>query len=72
MTKEQTSPAMAQVNHWTNPPLRNVPISGERYTSTDFMAGEWEHIWTKVWLILGRASEMPQAGDYQMEEIGKE
>ena len=29
-------------------------------------------MWTKVWLLLGRADEIPEPGDYQMEEVGPE
>ena len=29
-------------------------------------------MWTKVWLLLGRASHIPDPGDYQVEEVGPE
>jgi phenylpropionate dioxygenase-like ring-hydroxylating dioxygenase large terminal subunit len=47
-------------------------MQGNRYTSAEFFAAEWEHMWTKVWLLLGRASEIPEPGDYQMEMVGRE
>ncbi|TAL00301.1 MAG: aromatic ring-hydroxylating dioxygenase subunit alpha [Rhodospirillaceae bacterium] len=50
--------------------LRLLP--GRRYTSSEFAAAEWEQMWTKAWLLLGRESEMPEPGDYQVEEIGLE
>lgn len=72
MTIDEVRLTRAELSPWSNPPLRHVPITGDRYTSPEFMAREWEHIWTKVWLLLGRAVEIPEPGDYQMEEIGRE
>ena len=54
------------------PELGQGPIDGFRYNSADFAALEWEQMWTKVWLLLGRISEIPSKGDYQIEEIGVE
>ena len=34
--------------------LRGDPISNDRYFCKDFMDKEWNHMWTKVWLIAGR------------------
>ncbi len=53
-------------------PLRGHRMEGYRYTSKEFFDKEWEHMWTKVWLLLGREDEIPEAGDYQMEEVGPE
>jgi len=52
--------------------IRETAITGERYTSRSFFADEWEHMWTKVWLLLGRSSLLPEPGDYQVEEVGPE
>jgi phenylpropionate dioxygenase-like ring-hydroxylating dioxygenase large terminal subunit len=49
-----------------------LPLTGERYTSAAFMEAEWENVWTKTWLITVRAEEMPEPGDYFVEEIGRE
>ena len=46
------------------PKLSNRPISGERYWSQDFMAAEWDAIWTRAWLIGGLEEQIPEAGDY--------
>ncbi len=51
---------------------RGSLLSGSRYTSSEFFEQEWNHMWTKVWLLLGRASELPEAGDWQMEPVGPE
>ena len=48
------------------------PIDGYRYYSQEFFHQEWEEMWTKVWILLGRESEIPEPGDYQMEEVGPE
>ena len=57
---------------WENPKVSKMPIEGFRYTSSEFYEKEWNQMWTKVWLLLGRVSEIPFKGDYQIEEIGVE
>ncbi len=54
------------------PDLAYVPIPKERYTSAEFAQREWEQMWTKVWLLAGRASDAPEPGDYFTFEIGRE
>ena len=54
------------------PDLEYVPIPKSRYTSAEFAALEWERMWTKVWLMAGRASDIPEPGDYLTFEIGTE
>ena len=56
-------------------PVEDVPahkLDGYRYTSREFMEQEWEHMWTKVWLLLGREDEIPNPGDWQAEDVGRE
>jgi phenylpropionate dioxygenase-like ring-hydroxylating dioxygenase large terminal subunit len=55
---------------WPEQKLRGHRIPGSRYTSRDFAEKEFEEMWTRVWLLLGRESEMPNAGDWQREEVG--
>lgn len=50
----------------------NQPISGDRYYTREFMEREWEHLWTKVWLIAGMVNQLPNPGDYFTYEIGRE
>jgi len=57
---------------WDNPPVERHPLSGERYTSAAFFQREWEEMWTKVWLLLGREQAMATPGSYQVEEVGPE
>jgi phenylpropionate dioxygenase-like ring-hydroxylating dioxygenase large terminal subunit len=47
-------------------------LPGYRYTSREFFEQEWEHMWTKVWLLLGHESEIPDPGDWQREDVGPE
>ena len=39
---------------WENPEVSTLPIEGFRYTSSEFYEKEWNQMWTKVWLLLGR------------------
>ena len=54
------------------PGLGTDPVPKERYTSPVFAAQEWEKMWTRVWLLAGRASDAPEPGDYFTFEIGPE
>ena len=57
---------------WPQQSLRGHRLEGYRYTSAEFAAQEWEGVWTRVWLLLGREDEIPSPGDWQMEEVGPE
>ena len=54
------------------PELGTAPIPKERYTSREFAQLEWERMWTRVWLLAGRESDIPEPGDYFSFEIGPE
>lgn len=54
------------------PALGSEPIPKQRYTSAAFARLECERMWTKVWLLAGRESDAPAAGDYFTFEIGSE
>jgi phenylpropionate dioxygenase-like ring-hydroxylating dioxygenase large terminal subunit len=60
------------IERWPEQQTRGHTIPGSRYTSRDFMREEWEGMWTKSWLLLGREAELPNPGDWQMEELGPE
>jgi phenylpropionate dioxygenase-like ring-hydroxylating dioxygenase large terminal subunit len=64
----RASPAPA----WALPKIGDHRIAGSRYTSREFFEREWEQMWTRVWLLLGRESELANPGDWQMEEVGRE
>ena len=55
-----------------DPDLGHGPIPAARYTSKDFMALEWERMWTKVWLLGGREELIPEPGDWLSHELGGE
>ena len=54
------------------PNLGHDLIPKERYTSAEFARLEWERMWTKVWLLAGRESDLRSPGDYFTFEIGPE
>ena len=60
------------VDTWPEQTTGDHSIPGSRYTSKEFFEQEWEGMWTKVWLLLGRESEIPEPGDWQLEEVGRE
>lgn len=62
----------SEVDSWPEQKLRGHSIEGRRYTSREFARDEFEHMWTKVWLLLGRESEIPNPGDWQREDVGPE
>ncbi len=47
-------------------------IPAQRYTSKPFMDLEWERVWTKVWLVACRESDIAKPGDYVPFRIGHE
>ncbi|MDG2306426.1 MAG: aromatic ring-hydroxylating dioxygenase subunit alpha [Candidatus Binatia bacterium] len=55
-----------------DPALSYAPVPKDRYTSAEFAALEWDRMWTRVWLLAGRASDAPNPGDYFTFEIGSE
>jgi len=52
--------------------LRGDPIDAERYFSRDFMKQEWDQLWTKIWHIAGRESQLEEAGDYLVHTFMRE
>jgi len=52
--------------------LRGDPITGDRYTSRDFMEREWEHMWTRIWHVAGRTAELEEPGDYVVHDFRHE
>ena len=49
-----------------------VKITGERYTSKDFMEKELSKLWSKVWNIGGWSRELENQGDFITHHIGRE
>jgi phenylpropionate dioxygenase-like ring-hydroxylating dioxygenase large terminal subunit len=63
---------IAEIEPYPEQRTRGSLLEGQRYTSRAFFENEWEGMWTKVWLLLGRESELPDPGDWQMEPVGLE
>ena len=61
-----------QIESYPAQTTRGSRLEGYRYTSKEFFDKEWEGMWTKVWLLLGREAELPNPGDWQMEPVGRE
>ena len=55
-----------------DPDLGTGIIAKERYTDAGFMREEWEHIWTKVWLVGCLERDLDEPGAYCATEIGPE
>ena len=66
------APQRIDVTPQAMPRLSDRPIDGSRYWSHDFMAREWDGIWTKAWLIGGLAAQVAKPGDFFTYEIGRE
>ncbi len=43
-----------------------------RYYDPEFMAAEWDRVWTRSWLIAAIESDLPEPGDYSVFRIGRE
>ena len=57
---------------WDNPTIEPHALNGERYTSRLFFEQEWEAVWAKSWLLLGRETEIPEPDSFQVENVGPE
>ena len=62
----------ADISKQPEPVLRGTPITPERYYSKDFMAREWDKIWTRTWQIAGLERELLNKGDYITTTLGHE
>jgi phenylpropionate dioxygenase-like ring-hydroxylating dioxygenase large terminal subunit len=47
----------------------NMRVSTDRYTSREFAAREREMIWMRVWQVVGRVDELPDAGDWKEYQV---
>ena len=46
------------------PDLGTGLIPKERYLTPEFMALEWDRMWTRVWNLACPLSDIPDVGDY--------
>jgi len=49
--------------------LRGDRIDGDRYWSAGFAKKEWDHLWTRIWHVAGRTSELQEPGDYIVHDF---
>lgn len=52
--------------------IRGDAITGDRYTSPEFMKLEWDHMWTRIWHVAGRTAELEEPGDYIVHDFMNE
>jgi phenylpropionate dioxygenase-like ring-hydroxylating dioxygenase large terminal subunit len=50
--------------------LGTEPIPASRYTSAEFLAHEFQSMWSRTWQMACREEDLPQPGDYYVYEIG--
>lgn len=62
-------PVPACLRATANLELGNEPIDVERYLSRDFYEREKQKLWPSVWQSLCRETEVPNAGDYYVQDI---
>lgn len=53
-------------------PAPQTPISARRYTSTDYMAHEWDRVWPKAWLFAALACDLTEPGEYVVFNLAHE
>lgn len=79
--KNETTIIARDGSSWTEPTvrdggtsetLRGDAITGDRYWSREFMQKEWDSMWTRVWHIGARESEMEEAGDFVVHNFMQE
>ena len=51
---------------------RSSKLQGWRYFDRDFAGREWDAVWTKSWLVVCREDQIPEPGDFLVEEVGTE
>lgn len=47
-------------------------VDASRYYDSEWMAREWDQLWTKTWLIAGPRCDLEEPGDYFTFDIGRE
>lgn len=65
-------PMLSRYSAEYDPPVRGDPITGERYTSAEWMKAEEENLWPKVWHLGGVLAELEEEGDFIRHNFGQE
>ena len=65
---------MTSVDHMAEArsPAPTRPITAERYISSEYMDVEWQRVWPRMWLFAGLASDVAEAGEYLVLNLGRE
>ena len=71
-TARPAGPKGTPVKAAPKPKLGSEMIPAERYISADYAKREWDHMWSKVWLLGCREEDIPEPGDHMVTEIGSE
>ena len=64
--------ALLDTSKVPEPDVRAHSLSSERYTSSEFMAREWDSLWCRLWQIGCLESELALSGDFVTFEYGGE
>lgn len=65
-----TMPDPADLHATCRPFAEARTLPGAAYTSADVLALEQSGLFARTWLAVGRAADMPEAGDYVTRQIG--
>lgn len=60
------------VDHHPPGDLGHEAIAKEKYTSAEYLEEEWQHMWSKVWLLGCLERDLKETGNYVCTEIGRE
>ena len=50
----------------------NANFGKQRYLSREWLENEWEHVWSRCWLLAGPESDVAEPGDYFVFDLGRE
>lgn len=50
----------------------DIMTDQEKYYSPEIMEREWETLWTRIWTIAGRVSDLRKVGDWFKYDLGRE
>ncbi len=53
-------------------PVRGDTITADRYTSKEWMEGEYEKLWPHIWHLGGVTAELEEEGDFIRHNFGRE
>ncbi len=64
--------ARTPLEKFPEPDLGSELIPKERYTSREWLAREFDLMWSRAWLMAGPIADLEQVGDFFTFEIGRE